>query len=198
LGEWQGGASGPGATLRAPTGIRERPAGPVREPPLASKCVKRSQFRRNEAEGQVLWGKRVVMHWARKGPRSNKANCRVDSKWARGGKPVLAAGATHCAKRSQSAAYQPEEVPAGRAISVAATGANAPNKANGSWVTRKASTLWRTSYGELDSQRALAKQSQFAPGRWRVGVGKAVRAAGGTHCAKRSQSVGPLVYRQSQ
>ena len=105
------------------------------------------------------------MHWARKGPRSNKANCRVDSKWARGGKPVLAAGATHCAKRSQFAAYQPEEVPAGRAISVAAAGASAPNKANRSRVTRKASTLWRTSYGELNPQRALAKQSQFAPGR---------------------------------
>ena len=105
-----------------------------------------------------------MMHWARKGPRSNKANCRVDSKWARGGKPVLAAGATHCAKRSQSAPHRPEESPAGRAVSVAAAGASAPNKANCPRATRKASTLWRTSYGELDSQRALAKQSQFGPG----------------------------------
>jgi hypothetical protein len=108
----------------------------------------------------VLLRKRVMTHWARKGPRSNKANGRVDSKWARDSKPVLAAGATHCAKRSQSAAYQPEEVPAGRAISVAAAGTGAPNKANCPRAMRKASTSWRTSYGELNPQRALAKQGQ--------------------------------------
>jgi hypothetical protein len=137
--------------------------------------------------GQVLCEKRVMTNWTRKRSRRNKANGRVDSKWARGGKPVLAAGATHCAKRSRSAAYQPEEVPAGRAISAAAAGASAPNKANCPRAMRKASTVWRTSYGELNPQRALAKQSQFAPGRWWAGVGKAVRATGGTERAKQSQ-----------
>ena len=69
-------------------------------------------------------------------------------------------------------------------------GQSVRNKANRSRATRRTSALWRKSYGELGTQKASAKQSQFPHGpRW-PRAGKAAGATGGTHRAKQSQFPG--------
>ncbi len=63
-------------------------------------------------------------------------------------------------------------------------GTIAPNKANSPRAMGRASTSWKKSYDELDTQRASEKQSQFPHGQSWPRAGK---AAGSTRCAKQSQ-----------
>jgi hypothetical protein len=60
------------------------------------------------------------------------------------------------------------------------------NKANSAGAERRASALWKQSYGELDTQMASAKQSQFPPAQQWPGAGTAARAAGGTACINKA------------
>ena len=67
-------------------------------------------------------------------------------------------------------------------------GTSAPNKANSSRATRRASALWKRRYDELDLQGPSAKQSQFRDGRACARADKAAGSAGGTGCANKANS----------
>ena len=61
------------------------------------------------------------------------------------------------------------------------------NKANPPEAAGRASPVWKKSYDELDMQKALAKQSQFPPGRQWARAGTTASATGGAYRDKQSQ-----------
>jgi hypothetical protein len=133
-----------------------------------------------------------------------------------GGKPPLASGRVGPSSPGQRSAHRTQYVAAGRAgaetppISIASNKANFPwadasgrgpvrsprpappgpsvrNKANSARATWRASTLWKESYDELDSQKASAKQSQSPDGQQWARGGRTAGATGGARRAKQSQ-----------